>query len=49
MQTTDIIQSVLEQFIQQHLLPGISFTITDRWSGIMASGYRKNTHHTINR
>lgn len=41
MQTTDIIQSVLEQFIQQHLLPGISFTITDRWSGIMAMGTEK--------
>ena len=41
MQTTDIIQSVLGQFIQQHLLPDISFTITDRWSGMMAMGTEK--------
>jgi gamma-glutamylputrescine oxidase len=41
LETTDIIQSVLEQFIEQHLLPAIPFTITDRWSGIMAMGTEK--------
>ena len=41
MHTTDTIQSVLEQFIQQHLLPATTFTITDRWSGIMAMGTEK--------
>ncbi len=40
-QTTDTIQAVLEQFILQHLLPATEFTITDRWSGIMAMGTEK--------
>ncbi|MEP7108927.1 MAG: FAD-dependent oxidoreductase [Ferruginibacter sp.] len=41
MKTTDVIQRELEQFIHQYLLPGISFTITDRWTGIMAMGTQK--------
>lgn len=42
MQTTETIQNALEEFIKQHLLPGISYTITDKWSGIMAMGTEKN-------
>ena len=41
MQTTPLIQQELENFIQQHILPGTTFTITDRWSGIMAMGSEK--------
>lgn len=41
MKTTDIIQTELELFIKKHLLPKASFTITDRWSGIMAMGSEK--------
>ena len=41
MQTTATIQTALEQFIQQHLLPDVAFTITDKWSGIMAMGTQK--------
>jgi gamma-glutamylputrescine oxidase len=42
METTELIQNTLEEFIQQHLLPRTAFTITDRWSGIMAMGSEKN-------
>ncbi len=42
MKTTDVIQKELEQFIHQYLLPVTSFTITDRWTGIMAMGTRKS-------
>ena len=42
MQTNEIIQTALEEFIQQHLLPGITYTITDKWSGIMAMGSEKS-------
>jgi len=35
------IQQELEHFIKKHLLPGLDFTITDRWSGIMAMGKEK--------
>ena len=41
MQTTTVIQTALEQFIQQHLLPGKPYIITDKWSGIMAMGKEK--------
>lgn len=41
MQTTSTIQTALEEFIQQHLLPDTAFTITDKWSGIMAMGTQK--------
>jgi gamma-glutamylputrescine oxidase len=41
MATTNIIQNELESFIKKHLLPGQSFSITDRWSGIMAMGSDK--------
>ena len=41
MQTTELIQTELEQFIQQYLLPRTPFHITDRWSGIMAMGSEK--------
>ncbi len=39
--TTSIIQNELENFINQYLLPDTTYTITDRWSGIMAMGYEK--------
>ncbi len=39
--TTEIIQQTLEEFTRRHLLPGINFTITNRWSGIMAMGNDK--------
>ena len=39
--TTNTIQEQLEQFIRQYLLPGISFSITDRWTGIMGMGVEK--------
>lgn len=42
MQTTEIIQNALEEFIKQHLLPATTYTITDKWSGIMAMGSEKN-------
>ena len=42
MQTSSSIQTELENFIQQHLLPNTNFTITDRWSGIMAMGSEKS-------
>ncbi|MFZ4057800.1 MAG: NAD(P)/FAD-dependent oxidoreductase, partial [Ferruginibacter sp.] len=38
---TTLIQEELERFMQVHLLPGISYTISDRWSGIMAMGSEK--------
>jgi len=41
MMTTPIIQNELESFIRKHLLPNIPFSITDRWSGIMAMGSEK--------
>ena len=39
--TTGIIQNELEDFVRQHLLPNTAFTVTDRWSGIMAMGNEK--------
>jgi gamma-glutamylputrescine oxidase len=33
--TSEIIQHQLEQFLSGHILPGQSFTIEQRWSGIM--------------
>jgi glycine/D-amino acid oxidase-like deaminating enzyme len=41
MLTTETIQQELENFMRQYLLPNTSFTITDRWSGIMAMGKEK--------
>ena len=41
METTTVIQAALEQFIQQHLLPDTTYTISDKWSGIMAMGNEK--------
>ena len=39
--TTGRIQQTLEQFLAEFILPGQSFTITDRWSGIMGMGTEK--------
>lgn len=38
---TENIQTTLENFIQTYLLPDTDFTVTDRWSGIMAMGTEK--------
>lgn len=40
--TTSLIQNELERFTRSHLLTDIPFTITDRWSGIMAMGKEKS-------
>lgn len=41
MESTPAIQQKLEAFISSYILPGKSFTIEDRWSGIMAMGSQK--------
>ncbi|UEG49822.1 FAD-binding oxidoreductase [Ferruginibacter lapsinanis] len=41
MQTTETIEKALNDFIQTYLLPKTSYTITDKWSGIMAMGSDK--------
>jgi gamma-glutamylputrescine oxidase len=41
METSTLIQTALQDFIAQHLLPCTDFTITDTWSGIMAMGREK--------
>ncbi|MES2892151.1 MAG: FAD-dependent oxidoreductase [Bacteroidota bacterium] len=42
METSEIVQQQLELFLREHLLPGKTFTITDRWTGIMAMGHEKS-------
>jgi glycine/D-amino acid oxidase-like deaminating enzyme len=41
METTSLIQTALQDFIAQHLLPETTYTVTDTWSGIMAMGSEK--------
>lgn len=41
MVTTTLIQEELEKFLATHILNGKEYTITDRWSGIMAMGPEK--------
>ena len=41
MDISDTIQSELERFLQETILPGRHFTIEHRWSGIMAMGSEK--------
>jgi glycine/D-amino acid oxidase-like deaminating enzyme len=41
MQTTELIEQTLKEFIQTYLLPDTAITITDKWSGIMAMGSEK--------
>jgi glycine/D-amino acid oxidase-like deaminating enzyme len=41
MTTTEKIQHELERFLAEHILPGYSYQITDRWSGIMGMGHEK--------
>ncbi|MGZ5254104.1 MAG: NAD(P)/FAD-dependent oxidoreductase, partial [Flavitalea sp.] len=41
METSEIIQQELERFLSTHILTGKEYTITDRWSGIMAMGPEK--------
>ena len=38
MDISTTIQDELESFLKRYLLPGINYTITDRWSGIMGVG-----------
>jgi glycine/D-amino acid oxidase-like deaminating enzyme len=38
---TDTIQQELEHFLSTYILPGYTYTITDRWSGIMGMGNNK--------
>ncbi|MBO9202721.1 FAD-binding oxidoreductase [Niastella sp. MAH-29] len=38
---TDTIQQELEYFLDTYILPGYTYTITDRWSGIMGMGNEK--------
>ena len=39
--TTDLVQSALEQMLREVILPGRSFAIAQRWSGIMGMGPSK--------
>jgi glycine/D-amino acid oxidase-like deaminating enzyme len=39
--TTETIQRELEQFLSTYILPGYTYEITDRWSGIMGMGNEK--------
>ena len=41
MEITDRIQDTLSEFISKHILPGKTFEVTDRWSGIMGMGSEK--------
>lgn len=41
MEITDNIQTTLEKFVSKHILPGVEFEVTDRWSGIMGLGPEK--------
>jgi gamma-glutamylputrescine oxidase len=41
METTSNIQTALEQFLEKYILPSTPFSISDRWSGIMAMGTEK--------
>jgi gamma-glutamylputrescine oxidase len=38
---TDTIQQELEHFLKTYILPGYTYQITDRWSGIMGMGNEK--------
>ncbi len=41
METTETIETELKKFISTYLLPQTAFTISDKWSGIMAMGSEK--------
>jgi gamma-glutamylputrescine oxidase len=41
MQTTTLIEKKLTDFITNFILPGVAFTIAQKWSGIMAMGQEK--------
>lgn len=41
MDVTQNIQDTLEQFVSKHILRGVRFEVTDRWSGIMGMGPEK--------
>jgi len=41
MDISPTIQQALESFLSRYILPGVSYTITDRWSGIMGHGPEK--------
>ena len=42
LQTTDILQNHLENFLKTVVLPGQKFKVSHRWSGIMAMGAEKS-------
>ncbi|NNC85919.1 MAG: FAD-binding oxidoreductase, partial [Bacteroidia bacterium] len=39
---TDTIQNKLESLLKETIIPGIPFTVDQRWSGIMGLGKNKN-------
>ena len=41
METTSNIQAALEHFLKKYIIPSTPFSISDRWSGIMAMGKEK--------
>lgn len=43
MQLTPVIQNKLEQLLEELILPGVSYSIEQRWSGIMGVGGRKSS------
>ena len=43
--TSPVVQEELERFLSIHVLPGIDYTITNRWSGIM--GFSENKEPLI--
>jgi gamma-glutamylputrescine oxidase len=47
METSEIVQHKLEQFIKEHLLPGRPFSIEQRWSGIM--GFTEDKQPVVKR
>lgn len=40
--TTDIIQNKLESLLRETIIPGLPFTVDQRWSGIMGLGKNRN-------
>ena len=41
LEITSNIQAALERFLEKYILPSTPFSISDRWSGIMAMGKEK--------
>jgi gamma-glutamylputrescine oxidase len=47
METSDVVQQKLEQFVVEHILPKQSFTVEQRWSGIM--GFTEDKQPVVKR